>query len=331
MLTILYLLIIFFLFFILGKSADSLIFNVKKIAEKLKINKYIIGIIFGILTTTPELFVGINAIKNNIGSISIGNLFGGIILLFTLLLGIDLILNKKIKTDGNIKNILPSFLFILLGIITGLKGYFNFYDGIFFIFLYFTIVFYINKTNNINEYELNILNKKNDFSNDLKNIFLKKNVKKEIVKEILISIISIITLLITSDIIIDLSIKILSQFNISKFFIGLIMFSIGTNLPELTVVLRAFKNKDSELSLSHLIGSAMANIFILSILSLFNNFKININFSYILLLITTIISSILIILFYKTNKEFSRNEGYSLVLIYIIFIIAQFLYEVAWA
>ena len=115
--TFLYLLIILVLFFILGKSADFLIVNIKKISDRLKIKTSTIGIILGILTTTPELFIGINAIENKVGSISIGNLFGGIILLFTLLLGVNLVLNEKIRTDGEIKNIAPNFLFIILRVI----------------------------------------------------------------------------------------------------------------------------------------------------------------------------------------------------------------------
>lgn len=324
----LYLLIILFLFFILGKSADFLISNIKKLSERLKIKTYIIGIILGILTTTPEFFIGINAIKTGAGSISIGNLFGGIIILFTLLLGINLILNEKIKTDGEIKNILPNLVFILLAIVSGLKGYFNLYDGIFFIFLYFIIIFYVNKSNKINEDNSNILNKNKKFSSFIKNIFSKEN-DKSVLKEIFISLISICFILLCSNIIIQLSTKILDQFNISKFFVGLIMFSIGTNLPELIVILRAFKNKNSELSLSHLIGSAMANILALGILSLFYSFKIKINASYILLLIMAVISMLLIVIFYKTNKSFSKKEGYALVFVYFIFLISQFFFEMA--
>lgn len=325
--TFLYLLIIFILFFVLGKSADFLITNIKKLSEKLHIKTFTIGIILGIFTTLPEFFLGINAIRDNVPSISSGNLFGGIIILFTLLIGINLVLNEKIETDGNIKNIFPNFIFILLAIVSGLKGSFNFYDGIFFIFLYFLIIFYVNKRNNINIDNSEILEPKKNVFNTLKNIFSKND--NESLKEIFICLLSIIFLLISSNLIINFSNKILDQFNVSKFFIGLIMFSIGTNLPELIVILRAFKNKNSELSLSHLIGSAMANIFILSILSLFNNFKINVNTSYISLLIIAIISSLSIILFYKTNKSFSKKEGYVLVLIYMVFFISQFFFEIA--
>lgn len=328
--TFVYIFLIFVLFYFLGKSADILILNVKKIAERLNVKIFIIGIILGILTTMPELFLGINSINKGLASVSLGNIFGGSIIILSLLFGISLVLNKEIKTDGDLKNIIPNLLFILLPILVGLKGSLTIYNGITFIFIYFLIIIYINKRNNIvvdavkirDEEKRSILIKiKEKFS------FIKN---KGFLKEIGLSILSITLLIIVSNIIMDLSGYVLEEFHVSKFFIGLIVFSIGTNLPEFIVIIKSSKNNNSELSISHLIGSAMANILILSILTLFTNFSVNVNLPYIITLIFLAILITLVAIFYKTNKSFSRREGFIFLSIYIAFLIFQIIFVISW-
>ncbi|NCC70481.1 hypothetical protein EOM09_02775 [bacterium] len=326
--TLIYVFLIISLFYFLGKFAEILIVNVKKIAEKLNVKIFIIGIILGILTTIPELFLGINSITKGLNSISLGNLFGGNIIILSLLFGISLILNKEIKTDGDLKNIMPNLIFLLIPFLVGLKGSLTIYNGITFIFIYFLIIFYINKRTNITVDAVKIRDeeKKNIISYIKDKISFIKN--KNFLNEIGLSIVSVALLIIISNIIMSLSGYILEEFNISKFFIGLIIFSLGTNLPELIIIIKSSKNNNSELSMNHLIGSAMANVFILSLLTLFSKFNININITYITTLIFLTILIILLSIFYKTNKSFSRREGFIFLFIYIIFLITQILFAI---
>lgn len=325
---LIYVFLIISLFYFLGKFAEILIVNVKKIAEKLNVKIFIIGIILGILTTIPELFLGINSITKGLNSISLGNLFGGNIIILSLLFGISLILNKEIKTDGDLKNIMPNLIFLLIPFLVGLKGSLTIYNGITFIFIYFLIIFYINKRTNITVDAVKIRDeeKKNIIFYIKDKISFIKN--KNFLNEIGLSIVSVALLIIISNIIMSLSGYILEEFNISKFFIGLIIFSLGTNLPELIIIIKSSKNNNSELSMNHLIGSAMANVFILSLLTLFSKFNININITYITTLIFLTILIILLSIFYKTNKSFSRREGFIFLFIYIIFLITQILFAI---
>jgi len=274
----------------------------------------------GILTTTPELFLGINAIIKNIESVSLGNLLGGIIVIFALLFGLTLFLNKKIKTDGDIKKIIPKLSFIFLPFLLGLKGGLNYIDGILFLFLYFIVIFYDKIKNKILSFS-NILDKKEKINN----VYILKNIKDlKFWKEFFLFITSLASLLILSYFIIDIAEKILIEINVSNFIIGLIIFSIGTNLPELIVALKSRKNKNG-LAISHLIGSGMANVFILGILLFFKKFDVVINTSYLFTFFFTLVILILVGIFYKTKKSFSKKEGLVLIFIYILFIIYQFI------
>lgn len=310
------------LFLLLSESAGILIDNVKKIAERFKIKTFIIGIILGFLTTIPEFFLGINAIKSGIESVSLGNLLGGIIVIFSLVFGLALVLNKKIDTDGNTKKISLNLLYILIGVAFCFKGTFGFIDGLFFLILYVVLIFYTNSGYKVKE-EVEIIEKNKGIINRIKEFK-----DRSFLKEILLFTLGIIGLVVLSDLIINIFEDILVQFNVSKFVIGLIMFSLGTNLPEIIVVIKSAIKKNSDLSINHLIGSAMVNIVVLSLLSLFKTFKINVNFSFISMFIFMAISIFLVILFHRTNKSFSRKEGIVLLLIYVFFLISQIFFVV---
>lgn len=309
--------IMIILFLLLSKTAGILIDNVKNIAERFKIKTFIIGIILGFLTTIPEFFLGINAIRSGIESVSFGNLLGGIIVIFSLVFGLALVLNKNIDTDGNTKKILLNFLFIILPIAFCFKGSFNFIDGLFFLVLYFILIFYTNNEYKVKE-EVKIIEKNKGIINRIKEFK-----DKSFLKEVVFFIFSLIGLILISNLIICIFEDILIQFNVSKFVIGLVMFSLGTNLPEIIVTIKSAIKKNSELSVNHLIGSAMTNIVVLSLLSLFTTFKVNINISFIFMFVFILINLILVIIFHRTDKSFSRKEGIILLFIYLCFLISQ--------
>lgn len=310
------------LFLILGKSADILVNAIKRISEVLKINTFVVGVILGILTTLPELLLGINAIQNGIESVSFGNLTGGIVIIFSLVLGVSLVMNKKINTDGDIKKILLDFIYIFLALIIGLKGSFNFIDGIIFILGYFLLIASSNNYQEIAENEVEIFEeKKKTFKEKIKDFRLRRKQLK--IKDILIFIISLVILILVSNEIMNLAANILRDIKISEFVIGVVVFSIGTNLPELIVTIKASLNKNSELSINHLLGSAMANILILSILALLKGFTVTLNGAFFSVIIMAFITLVLVLIFYKTDKSFSRAEGIVLLIIYVLFICSQ--------
>lgn len=89
------------LFIILGIAADVVVRNIKYIATVLKVRLFAFGIVLGLATSLPELSVGINAMMNEASSLSVGNLLGGIIVIFGLILGTSLIFNRSVETDGS--------------------------------------------------------------------------------------------------------------------------------------------------------------------------------------------------------------------------------------
>ncbi len=111
--------------------------------------------------------------------------------------------------------------------------------------------------------------------------------------------------------------------NISKLFVGLVIFSIGTNLPEISIALASWRKKSSELSLSHLVSSSFTNVLLLGLLASFNTINFQVNISYWLVAIFMFLLLILFSIFYYTGKKLSRNEGFILVFIYLLFLVSS--------
>jgi cation:H+ antiporter len=119
----------------------------------------------------------------------------------------------------------------------------------------------------------------------------------------------------------------MGQFNISPFILGLIVFSIGTNLPELTVVITSWRKKIRDISFSHMLGSAIVNALVLGIMAMIHPVSITVNFSYSMILYFFILISIMLLYFYRSNKALSRPEGVVLILIFLIFTYLQYLIQ----
>lgn len=302
--------ILIFLFYILGKSADKIVFNARIIAEKLGIPIVFLGAILGFLTSIPETAIGINAIIKNIPSIAFGNLLGGIIVILCLVLGLNLVLNRKINTDGEVRHILPIFFLIFLPILLSTDGKLGYIDGLIIITTYFLVLYYLY----VKEVNFSIGH-------------ISTSRGGHMAKEWMYLIISAVIIVVASNLILKETTLLLQQIKISPFIIGLVFFSLGTNLPEIAVMFRSWKRGASKLSVSHLLGSAMANVLIIGIFSVIKTTTIQINTSFFLLVGFIFLAVMMVLLFYKTQKKLSRTEGIMLLIVYTVFVISQIYYS----
>lgn len=299
-------LLLIILFIILGVSADYVVRNIKYLGTHLKIRLFVFGILLGIITTLPELSLGINAVINDVPGLSVGNLLGGVLVMLGLILGCSLILNREVETDGKFKTLLPSIAFLLFPFLLGLDGNFDLTDGLIFIFSYIILIYFLYRFNEVKRFPLlEIIN------------------TKKIGQAVLIALLGIIGILLASHWIVEITLDILNSVNINPLVIGLIIFSIGTNLPEISITITSWRKKSSELSLSHLIGSALSNMLVLGILSFIKPMNFNLDITYWVTAIFSIILLTFFAYFYLNDKKMDRLEGIILVLIYIGFIFAN--------
>ncbi len=299
-------LILAVLFFFLGASANVVVDNIKKIAKTLRVPTFILGLILGILTSFPELSIAINTSIKGIQDVSVGNLFGGIFVVFCIILGLGLILNRKIKTDGKVTTPLPAFALLFTPLILGFDGVLTMFDGAIISVGYLAVLthFYF-RTRDTQSVGITIIK-----SNTL-------------VKEIFMVIAGTLVVIGASNFIVKITVDLLSVFNISGFTVGLMVFSLGTNLPELTVIITSWRKKLKEISFSHMLGSAIVNPLIFAIMTFFAPVPMVVDRAYLFICYFLFILSAVLLYFYKSNKSLSRPEGIVLVLIFLIFAALQ--------
>lgn len=303
---ILAILLLLFLFFAISKSADLIVLNLRKAGEKLGIKIFFLGMILGLMTTLPEIAIGINSAINGIPEISFGNMVGGVLVLFGLILPISIILNRKIKTEKGTFLFSVVLLFLFLPLLLGLKGYLNYIDGLILILSYATLIYLLyRKHREKNSVKIEIVN------------------RKEIGKHFLLVTLGLVGLIIFSNLIVDTTIYLLKGYNISVFIVGLLLYAFGTNLPELIIAIRSYKRKVEELSFSNLIGSAMGNSLAIGALSLAKTITVEVNLSYLFLTIFNLIFFSIFFIFYKTDKLLVRKEGLFILFLYLFFLAGQ--------
>ncbi|MDP3900072.1 MAG: hypothetical protein Q8Q23_03250 [bacterium] len=296
------------LFYILGKSADLAIHNLRVIAERLGIGVFFLGLMMGIFTSFPELAIGINALVTNVPNIALGNLFGGIVVLFGLILGVNVFLQRKIKSEQNALAFGLALLFLLLPMLLGINGTLSALEGLIIIAGYFLVllVMYYRQP------------KTAEAPRRLRGAGLAKN--------FWLFLLGLVLVLLVANLTINLTAGLLSQLPLSRFVIGVVIFAIGTNFPEIIIALRAWQNSLNALSLSTLLGSGLANMLLVGIFAVMREFQLTIDHSYYLLVAGTAIVLALLFVFYRTGRALKRAEGVVLVLAYLLFITLQIIW-----
>ncbi len=308
MIIILAIFVLLILFYLLGKTADFVVKNSSKITEEFFLPLPLVGFILGMFTTLPELSLGISSLERGVPAISAGNLLGGIFVILSLVLGLNIIFNREIETDNRWYSLIPLAIYLLLPVILSLDGNFQYFDALILIigYLFWLAISYLPESHGL---QINLLTIN----------------KKKLAKQVFFVITGVIAVLILSDIIVNLSLFLLEFFNIFPYLVGVLFFSVGTNLPEISIAITSTRKKVSNLSFSYLSGSATANVLCLGLISLSGKMTIGAGkgpaswaFGIILLLL------LFFLLFsYNSGKKFSRVEGWTLLIFYIIFVALQ--------
>ncbi|MFH2027943.1 MAG: hypothetical protein ABIJ08_02285 [Nanoarchaeota archaeon] len=295
---------------ILSKAADMLVYGISNYAKRLGISDYLIGfIVVSIATALPELVASLNGAMLGEGGIVFGTIFGSNLFKIPLL-GLLLIVGKKLKTAENTLGVAPviTLIIITLPLLLVLDGNLSRIDGI---ILLCAFAIYITRLWR----KEGILGK------------MKEDVKiKNIYKEGIIFLLALSALLISGRLLITSSITISDLLDIPPYFIGLIVIGIGASMPELTVQLRSFATQHHSLAFGNVFGSLVANsALVLGITALINPFTVDKNLLWIAMII--MVAGITYTLFLMEQEKVTWKNGVVLMGIYLFFLIAQIIFR----
>jgi len=295
------------LFAALGLAADLAVRNIKYIANVLQVRLFAFGILLGLITTLPELSVGINAAIDGATGLSAGNLLGGVIVIFGLVLGASLMLNRQVKTDGDIGTVAFAAAVIFLPILLGIDGSYGLFDGLAMVGAYSALVFFLYRSN-----------RRHDWSRPA---IINRN---KVALSAITAIIGIVLVLLCSNWIVDITLRLLEQVNVSRLVIGALVFAIGTNLPEISIAITSWRKKTSELSLNHLLSSAFSNTLVLGILAMVERISFRTGSPYLALGFFMALILTAFLFFYQSGRKIDRREGACLLSVYGLFLLVNF-------
>lgn len=301
-----------FAFLLIWFAAGVIVTSVDRLAHKLNLSSFVISFfLLGILTSVPEISVGISSIIDKKPEIFVGNLIGGVVVIFLLIIPLLAVFGGGVKLTHQMEKdkLIFALVVILAPSIFSLDGKISLSEGIFSIFHYAFLVYIIEKRKGLLE--------------RIKDKLIAD--KDQVISDLLKIITGVAVIFIASKYIVDTTINLSDYFGISSFLISLVVISIGTNLPELSLVIRALLLKKKEVAFGDYLGSAAANTGIFGLLVLFNKGEIILPNHFFKTFIFIVGGLTLFYIYSRSKNDISREEGLSLLTIYASFLIFEML------
>lgn len=303
---LLYLLAFFFIWYGSGLIMSA----ASKFSKKLSVSPFVFSFLFlGLLTSIPEFSVGLQAMASGHSEIFVGNLLGGVIVLFLVVIPLLAVMGNGINVKNELKGrpllltsgvILAPAFFVLDRTVTNI-------EGLIMIGMYVVLMFFVQK-------DKGILDKSN------KKVL---NMKKYSHKDLLMLIAGLGIVFISSRILLDKTLYFAELLGISTFYISLIVVALGTDMPEFILAIRSSMQKKKDIAMGDYVGAAAASTLLFGIFTLLNNGTIDTVGNFWVTFIFIAISLVLFYFFSRSKQFISRQEGLIMLATYIVFIFAE--------
>lgn len=304
-----------FLIFIAGctgliLSSHFVVKSLIKVEQYYHLREFLVGfLLIGILTSLPELSVGLISALNHVPSLSFGNVLGAAVVDIALIMGLVAFIGKKIKFESQLEKttlFIISFL-VVLPLLLFLDGELSRIDGA---ILLAAFVLYV----------IRIIIIRKNFKQAKKGSSVQKI---NIYKNIGIFIVSLIVLVGSARLVVFSASEIATAISFPLILIGLLIVSPGTSLPELSFELGCVLRGHCSVALGDLLGSlAFNSTLILGTVSLMNPIQAQFS-SFAISFFFIVLSLAAFLIFAETGKVMTRREGFVLVLIYFLFVITN--------
>jgi len=310
---------------LLIKSAEWVVVSLRRISKKSKIGTFAISaIILAVGTSLPELFIGITSAIEGFPEISLGVVLGSNIANTALITGMVAIFLGKINVHGEYlkRDVFVALVAGLLPLGLMADGILGRVDGLILLFVYasYTASFFKDKF-------IEITNENDKESFYYKFIREINHIDFDITKEYGKLFVSLAILLFSSEVIISSSQLIAEIINIPIFVISLVVIAIGTSLPELAFSIKSIKSGEPKMFFGNLLGSTIANsTLIVGLTAVINPIKIVTFVDYRNAIIAFVAIFLSFWLFIRTKHRLDRWEAFILVLMYVLFIVLEFIY-----
>ena len=309
---------------VLIKATDQVVLAIHRLSKNSTSLTFTISAIFlAIATSLPELFVGITSALEGVPSLSLGNVIGANIANLSLVAGLAAFIVGKVNIHGSFVRKEVSFAAAagFLPLLLVLDRNLSRLDG--FILL---AVYAIYAGSLFRERFLEVAEGHRRGSLFHKFYVILTHVEGSRRKEITRLLIGIVLLLVSASFVVRFASLFAEIAGIPVFIVGLILLSIGTTLPELAFSVRSLEDKEPTMFLGNLLGSIITNsTLILGIVAVITPIEAIVLNEYLVTVVAFIIIFGIFWFFTKTKLRLDRWEAGTLLLLYLVFVVAVIL------
>ncbi len=272
--------------------------------------------VLGFLTSISEISVLTNATIQGVPAVSAGNLIGASLVIFLLLIPLLAVAGNGVATHAILKKHNLGLLLFVIFIPSAfaLDGSLSVYEGWLLLAVYCALVYTVKKRSPAEKIAKDTV----------------RHVKRELIakrKATMLDCIKVgfagLLIFFAGKILVDEALFFSTLFRIPPSFIGLILLSIGTNIPEITIALRCVLGRHKNIAFGDYMGSAAANTPLLGILIILNgNFALE-SSEFIPTSILLFIGLVLFFIFSISKNVLTRKEGAVMLILYVFFILIQ--------
>ncbi|HAZ16566.1 MAG: hypothetical protein A3H59_03345 [Candidatus Jacksonbacteria bacterium RIFCSPLOWO2_02_FULL_43_9] len=298
------------------KGATSVVDGSTKVARFFGFPRLMVGLtIIAIGTSLPELGVGIFSAIGGDTALSLGNIIGAGFLNLCVVLGLAALINPVSINKSTLTGEAP---FVVLAIalvwVLGIDGVIDRFDGILLLIAYGAFFFLLTlqlRNEHIHPHILNRLRALNAHreTHSLERSFAKLGI-------------GVVALIIGAWLIVDSGVTLATWWGVPSFIIGMTLVSAGTVLPEMITSIIASTHHASDVNIGNVFGGVIFNtLFIIGVVSVIHSISVS-QTLFVRDIPLLILATIVGIGFLTTGSRLVRWEGFFLIAMYVIYIVA---------
>lgn len=291
--------------------SGSLIETINRIAKRLNKSGFVIAFfVLGFFTSISEISVAVNATIDGVPQVAVGNLVGASFVILLLIVPLLAIVTKKIELQNTVtdRNLILALLVVLLPVLSVIDGNATRQEAFIILGAYITLLFAIRNQATLSDPVPEMPEAEDT---------------RHLVYYIVKTIVGAVLIFFAGHILVEESVYFAQLASLPPSLIGLVILSIGTNVPEIMVAVQALRQKQKGIAFGNYLGSAVTNTPIFAFLVLANGSFVFPATQFVMTAIIMGFGLFLFALFVRSKCTLTRAEGAALFSFYVLFVIAQ--------
>lgn len=281
--------------------------SLSRLAQRWQIPSFVLSFfVLGLLTSIPELTIGTVAVLEGKPEIMVGNLLGGVIVMLLAVIPLLGLLGNGIKLPSKLHTV--QYLFVMAVIATPvlllIDGNLTNADGLVMIFLYALLLL--------------VFSFRQPWWERMQQRFQQERLPPlTLMVKILVGVACLIG---SSHLIVNEVSALATALELNTFVISVLLVAVGSNIPELSLVVRSLFSHKTEVAFADYLGSASANTLLLGLFTVFGRSPLVLDQLKVHYFVFLLLGLGLFTIFIRSEKKLSRLESAFLLLLYLCFV-----------